>query len=62
MTFLPDVIVSFWMLPVVVFIVLPLAIFVVYSGNRLLRKILGTERTVAEPMPSISRRRTKEAV
>jgi hypothetical protein len=62
MTFCPDVIVSLWMLPVVVFIVLPLAILVVYSGSRILKKISGTARTVAEPAPGINRQRTKEAV
>jgi hypothetical protein len=62
MTFCPDVIVSLWMLPVVVFIVLPLTILVVFSGSRILIKILGTARTVAVPVPGISRQRTEEAV
>ena len=62
MSFLSEVIVTFWMLPVVVFIVAPLAILVVYSGSRILRKISGTARTVAEPVPGINRQQTEEAV
>jgi hypothetical protein len=62
MSNLSDVIVSLWMLPVVVFIALPLAILIIYSGNRILRKISSKKRTSSEPMPSISRRRTKEAI
>ena len=62
MSFLPEMIVSLWMLPVVVFIVLPLVFLVVYSGNRILRKITGTERTVVQPVSGISRRRTENAI
>ncbi len=62
MAYLSDFIVYLWLLPVVMFIVIPLAMFVVYWGSRILRKISGSERTVAEAKPLIGKRRIEEVV
>lgn len=49
MSFLPDIIVYIWLLPVVSQILLPLAMLVVWLANKEIKKLLGARGVVPRP-------------